>query len=215
MNSEEFIPSENIIDFNYVEQLKICNYNNELKKEYNFMTESSKSIDNSLIYFAEKVIDRGIYIMKLNKLLDNLKIAVQLELSIFEYALVHITVNNLEIMFVSAIYTDKFNEILMNLDETSYLGNHSLKENILNGSLGPLIIAFLSPEQLHPAKWVEIIKKQQYRIDKEQNMATTDMYQCRKCKERKCTIKPAQLRSLDEATNYIISCVICGNVFIL
>lgn len=213
MNNEELIQSENIIDINYIEQLKLCNYNNELKKEYNFMTESSKSIDNSLIYFAEKVINRGTYIMKLNKLLDNLKIAVQLELSIFEYALVHITVNNLETMFVSAIYTDKFNEICMNLDETSYLGNHSLKENILNGSLGPQIIAFLSPEQLHPAKWVEIIKKQQYRIDKEQNMATTDMYQCRKCKERKCTVTRAQIRSLDEPTTTVVCCMICSNVF--
>ena len=213
MNSEEFIPSENLIDINHYEQLKLNNYTTVLKNEYNFMTESSKNINNSLIFFAEKVINRGNYIMKLNKLLDNLKIAIQLELSIFEYALVHTTVNNLEIMFVSAIYTDKFNEICMNLDETSYLGNHSLKENILNGSLGPQIIAFLSPEQLHPAKWTEIIKKQQYRTDKEQNMATTDMYQCRKCKEKKCTVARAQIRSLDEPTTSVVSCRICGNVW--
>ena len=213
MDNDKFIPSENIIDLNHIEQLNLCNYNNELKKEYNFMTESSKSIDNSLITFAEKVIDRGIYIMKLNKLLDNLKIAVYIELSIFEYALVHITVNNLESMFITAIYMDRFNEIYMNLDDNSYLENHSLKENILNGSLSPQIIAFLSPEQLHPAKWVEIIKKQQYRIDKEQNMATTDLYQCKKCKERKCVVTRAQIRSLDEATTTIVCCQICSNLW--
>jgi DNA-directed RNA polymerase subunit M/transcription elongation factor TFIIS len=198
---------------NNVELIKLFNYNNELKKEYKFMTESSKSINRTLITFAENIIDRCNYIIKFNKLLINLKIAIELEFSIFEYALVHVTVNNLETMFITAIYTDKFNEIFMNLDETSYINNHSLKENILNNSLSSQIIAFLSPEQIHPAKWVEIIKKQQYRMDKEQNIATTDMYQCRKCKERKCTVTRAQIRSLDEPTTTVVCCMICGNVF--
>jgi DNA-directed RNA polymerase subunit M/transcription elongation factor TFIIS len=213
METIDLTQSDNITTSNYFEQLNICNYNSALKKDYNFMTETSQSIDNSLIHFAEKIIERGSHIMKLNKFLDNLKMAVKIELSIFEYALVHITINNLEQMFITSIYMDKFNEICMNLDDNSYLNNQTLKENILNNSLDPQIIAFLSPEQLHPAKWVEIIKKRQYRIDKEQNMATTDLYQCKKCKERKCVVTRAQIRSLDEATTTIVCCQICSNLW--
>jgi hypothetical protein len=185
MDTLKLQQSDNLYQLNDIDKIHICNYTNELKKDYNFMTETSKSIDNSLIYFAEKIIDRGTYIMKINNILNNLKMAVNIELSIFEYALVHVTINNLEPMFIISIYIDKYNEIYMNLDNNSYLNNQTLKEGILNNSLDPQIIAFLSPEQLHPAKWVDILKKKQYRIDKEQNMATTDLYQCKKCKYEK------------------------------
>ena len=197
------------------ETIKFTNLNNEMKNEYNFMTESSKSIENSLIHFAEKTIERGHHMIELNKYVNNLKMAIDIELGIFEYALVHVTVNNLESMFITAIYMDKLREICLNLDQKSHLKNKVLLDNILNGSMAPRIIAFLSPEQMHPDKWSDILKKRQYRIDKEQNMATTDLYQCRKCKERKCTVKPAQLRALDEPISYLISCIICGNVFII
>jgi transcription elongation factor S-II len=53
----------------------------------------------------------------------------------------------------------------------------------------------------------------QYRIDKEQNMATTDMYQCRKCKERKCKVSSFQTRSADEPATVFICCVICKNTW--
>jgi transcription elongation factor S-II len=79
--------------------------------------------------------------------------------------------------------------------------------------MAPKLVAFLSPEQLHPEKWDDILKKRQYRIDKEQNMATTDMYQCRKCKERKCKVSSFQTRSADEPATVFICCVICKNTW--
>jgi DNA-directed RNA polymerase subunit M/transcription elongation factor TFIIS len=212
MNIDEFISSEKIIDLN---NLKMCNFGNEMKNEYNFITESSKNIENSLINYAEKIIDRGNNIIEINKYINNLKIAVEIENGIFEYALVHITVNNYEQMIVFAVYTDKIREICRNLDPSSHLQNKTLKENVLNGSLTPRIIAFLSPEQLHPEKWTDVIKKRQYRLDKEQNMATTDLYQCKKCKERKCIVTRAQIRSLDEATTTVIHCSICSHLWMI
>lgn len=40
--------------------------------------------------------------------------------------------------------------------------------------------------------------------------ATTDMFQCGRCKQRKCTYHTAQIRSGDEAATIFIQCQNCG-----
>ncbi len=46
---------------------------------------------------------------------------------------------------------------------------------------------------------------------KKNNMATTDTYECRKCKQRKCHIWQQQTRSADEPMTTFVTCAVCGN----
>ncbi|CDF35808.1 unnamed protein product [Chondrus crispus] len=41
--------------------------------------------------------------------------------------------------------------------------------------------------------------------------ASTDMFKCGKCKQRKCTYYQMQTRSADEPLTTFVSCVHCGN----
>jgi DNA-directed RNA polymerase subunit M/transcription elongation factor TFIIS len=183
------------------------------KKNHNFITETSKDIDSDLIKYAEQVIDRGQYVILLSKLLNDIKMSIDIEESIFEFALIHTTINNLLYKFISPVYKDKYNEIFLNIDENSYLKNNTLKEKLISGKLKTKTIAFMSPDQLHPEKCAFILKKRQYRLDKEQNMATTDIYKCYKCGERKCKISQLQTRSADEPITTFVTCTICYNTF--
>jgi DNA-directed RNA polymerase subunit M/transcription elongation factor TFIIS len=199
-----------------ISKIDIYNFNTDiLKKEYNFITETSKNINNKLIIYAEKIIERGKYVIELSDILNNLQMAIDLELGIFEYALIHVTVDQLIKELVLPIYLDKFNEICLNLREESYIKNKTLKPSILSKKIGAKYIAFMTPEQLHPEKWTDIINKRQYRIDKEQNLATTDLYKCYKCGERKCKVAQFQTRSSDEPITSFITCVLCLNTWIL
>lgn len=209
MNADDFVSYADVAD------MELCNFNTEVvKKEYQFITETSKSINNSLIIFAEQTVERAKYIVKLNELLKDIQVAIDLEAGVFEFSLIHVTVNQLLYSFFLPVYLDKFGDIYMNLEDDSYLQNKTLKPALLSRQLKARFIAFMSPEQIHPEKWTSVLKKRQYRIDKEQNMATTDLYKCYKCGEKKCKVTQLQTRSADEAVTTFITCMVCYNTFV-
>ena len=47
--------------------------------------------------------------------------------------------------------------------------------------------------------------------ERENNMAFSDQYKCRKCGESKCKITQAQTRSADEPMTTFTRCLDCGN----
>ena len=53
------------------------------------------------------------------------------------------------------------------------------------------------------------------REDKENNIATTDTYKCKKCGERKSKITQLQIRCADEPVSTFITCVVCYNTFVI
>jgi DNA-directed RNA polymerase subunit M/transcription elongation factor TFIIS len=73
-------------------------------------------------------------------------------------------------------------------------------------------ISYLKPEEINPESWDEIIKRKKYNEDKKDNKVTTDVYKCRKCGERKCTVIQKQTRSADEPATTFVTCTICSNV---
>lgn len=42
-------------------------------------------------------------------------------------------------------------------------------------------------------------------------VATTDMFRCGKCKQRKCTYYQMQTRSADEPMTTFVRCTVCSN----
>ena len=182
---------------------------------HNFVTESSKYIPQHLLEFAEKAINRKIYVIKLNDILFDFDLATEIEEGVFEFALIHVVVNNLNNTLFNNIYIDKLNDIILNIDNKSRLQNKTARALLKNEGFKPQFLPFLSPQQLHPEKWSEIVKKKEYIIDKEKNIATTDVYTCKKCGESKCSVSQLQTRSADEPITTFITCCVCYNTITL
>lgn len=179
-----------------------------------FITENSRDIADDMIHYATSNIDRAIYVVKLAKLINDIMTAISVEASIFEFALIHATLHNIDKSLILAIYDDKYVDIYMNLDTTSRLKNTTFKHSVLKGLINPKLIAFLSPEQTHPESWSLILNKINFRVNTENNMATTDLYKCYKCGERKCKVTELQLRGADESGTLFITCLSCYNTFL-
>lgn len=115
-----------------------------------------------------------------------------------------------------ADYTQKAEQILLNLNPQSYVKNTYLCANILNGTILPQNVVKMSPHELFPASWKDSLEKHKQKQDKEAaaaaatKPAASDMFQCPKCKKRETTYYEQQTRSGDEPMTVFISCVAAG-----
>ncbi len=180
---------------------------------YGFVTENSVDIKDSWIQQAEKDICRADYQMKLSNLLMDVDIGLKIELSIFEYALIYCQNHQFTIQFIKSVYEDKYNDIVSNIIDTPGINNKNFKNLILNNTINPSYVAFLSPAQLHPDKWQYYIKKKEYIEQRENNISYSDAYKCYKCGESKAKITQAQTRSADEPMTTFVTCLVCHNTF--
>lgn len=181
---------------------------------YNFIIPNSIDIKDQFIQYAENCLNRAKTQTILSDILLSIDIAIGIELSIFEYALIYCINNKYEPNYVKPIYQDKLNELLVNLDENKIgIENKTFKKNILSGKIEPNSVAFLSPAQIHPAKWIHIVKKKEYIEQRENNIVYSDAYKCFKCGESKCKITQVQTRSADEPMTTFVVCVVCHNTF--
>ncbi len=179
--------------------------------KYDFFTENSEDIKDSWIQHAENSIPRAEYQLKLINELGNVDIGLKIELSIFEYSLIYCQNNKYSVNFIKPIYEDKYNSIITNLTDTPGINNKTFKNFIFEKKINPSYVAFLSPAQIHPDKWNMLIKKKEYMEERENNMAFSDQYKCRKCGESKCKITQAQTRSADEPMTTFVFCLVCHN----
>jgi len=199
-----------------IETFDTSNLFNQLIKTHSvhFITENSRDISEKNILYLSQKVARSESVIKLNNLLLDINKSINIELGIFEYSLVLSTLYNLDCLIIAAIYNDKLEDILLNLDENSRLKNKTFRQALDQHVLNPKLVAFLSPEQLHPESWSFVVDKLKLREETENSMPTTDLYKCSKCGERKCTVTELQMRSADEPTNKIITCTICYRTFI-
>lgn len=132
-----------------------------------------------------------------------------IENSIYDFTNTFIKNNNIEVSLFDDIYTDKLHDICINLDINK---NEEISEILFkNNNLEK--IAFLSPSELHPSNWKNIIDKLNTKYNAENNITTTDIYTCHKCGKKKCTVMQKQTRSADEAATTFVICQNCKNVF--
>ena len=153
----------------------------------------------------------------INKIINNDIITNNIEKGIYNYTITESEKNNItkswDFENFRNLYINKSLSILGNLDNDNYINNDELLILINNNKINPYDIAFMNPEELFPSKWEDILEKKKKRnniIYTNQNLIYTDIYQCNKCKERKCSYYQLQTRSADEPMTTFITCINCG-----
>jgi len=197
-----------IIDSILENKIKYANESDKIE----FITDNIKGVSSTKIYFLESKINRGEAISKFALLLKDIDLALKLEAGVFEFTLVYANTRNYLQELMSAIYNDKIYELIQNLDDSNSLQNKTLTKALLDGSILAQSVAFLRPQDLHPDRWNYLIKKANLKEEKKKNMAVTDLYQCWKCKERRCRVSESQTRGADEAITKFITCLNCYTV---
>jgi transcription elongation factor S-II len=164
---------------------------------------------------------RSIISSKLNDLLDDNNLAVELESNIYKYVQEYLSNSNIRISLDNEkfreIYLQKAINIISNLDNKSYIGNTmDLAGKLKNGDIRSDQLVNYSPYQLFPERWQKYMDERNHIAEigsKNNIIGTTDLFKCGKCKQRKCTYYELQTKSLDEPMSTIICCQnkSCGN----
>ena len=107
-----------------------------------------------------------------------------------------------------------YQSILFNLKDPK---NPDLRRKVLLGEIKPESLVTMSAEEMASHKrQSENIQIQLKRLKRcvhdadEEEKATTDMFQCSRCRERKCTYYQMQTRSADEPMTTYVTCVKCN-----
>jgi transcription elongation factor S-II len=148
---------------------------------------------------------------KLVSILENEKIAINLEKGIFNYAIKeannHKIVKKWENQSFVQLYTDRLRSIYINLK------NQDLLKLVIDGEVLPQTLAFMTHQEMNPIHWKVLIDnkiKRDASKFKTNIEASTDMFTCKKCKSKRCTYYELQTRSADEPATIFVTCLDCG-----
>jgi hypothetical protein len=202
-----------IVIFKHIDEIteeKVTNfintYNNEprivyAKLFYRYLKEYST-------YQAEKLITKS----------RMAKIAIQLEIGCYTETINRAKSSEMPIRCTWHVpefynlYCERCGTIATLLNPRSSVQIH-LIDNIINGIVDPLLIGTKNEDELNSKtleKEKQIIAK---RLNQKVEMKTSSIYQCPRCKEKKCTYHVVQRRALDEAPDTICTCSVCGFTF--
>ncbi|CAI5468534.1 unnamed protein product [Closterium sp. Yama58-4] len=110
-------------------------------------------------------------------------------------------------------YKNKFRSISFNLKDPS---NPDLRRRVLLGEVSAVELAVMSPEDMasdaRKRENEEVKRKKTFEAMRGQTTgATTDMFKCGKCGQRKTTYFQMQTRSADEPMTTYVTCLTCQN----
>ena len=143
----------------------------------------------------------------LNKFIKNDNNCIKLENSIFEFTNNYCTQNDMN-LYDHNIYLDKFNTIYENIN--GKINNNYLINAINNEELNVENIPYMNSNEIFPDNWKKIINRINLIEDKKKNMATTDIFVCKKCQDNRCTVHMMQTRSADEPMTTFVTCITCN-----
>ena len=136
---------------------------------------------------------------KLNKILLNEKISVNLEKGIYNYSLEHATKLNVvkkwDNSYFVKIYLDRLRTIYINLKDDG------IKQSMKDKTIKAHTLAFMTHPEMRPDRWDDLIQEKKIRDENKYEPkleASTDDFKCWKCKSKKCTYYQLQTRSADE-----------------
>jgi DNA-directed RNA polymerase subunit M/transcription elongation factor TFIIS len=151
-------------------------------------------------------MERQPNIVKFTKLFNNDNIGNAIEKSIYDFSVDYTNVNETPYL-LDSIYDEKVNDIYSVLMEPETELLKRIKEDPSKANN----IAELTPNELYPDKYEKITKKKALEEHKKNNQATSAVFQCKKCKKRRCMVTQRQTRSADEPATTFVSCMECGN----
>jgi len=148
---------------------------------------------------------------KLNNILNNEKNSINLEKGIYNYTVKEATskkvIKKWDQPFFIQIYIDRLRSVFFNL-------NTELLQRLETGDIQAHQIAFMTHQELQPAKWSVLIdakiKRDKSKFENHVE-ASTDTFKCRKCKSNKCSYYALQTRSADEPMTIYVTCLSCDN----
>jgi transcription elongation factor S-II len=133
----------------------------------------------------------------------------QIEKSIHNFSIDYASVNETPYL-LDQIYDTKGDEILKLIKDPE---NDYFITAIKNKKIDLEQIAFLKPDELNPEKYNKIIKKKALEEYKKNNQATSNVFECKKCKNKKCQVTQRQTRAADEPATTFVTCMECGYEF--
>lgn len=136
--------------------------------------------------------------------------SLELEKHTFDATLIYMKAKDLDPKFTESIYNTKISSLCYNLNQ---LNCPDLLSKICNKEISCKDVVFTDEKVLNSFAWDSIIKKMEFKNAQLNNLPTTDAYECRKCKQRKCTTYTLQTRSADEPMTTFVTCQICKNTF--
>lgn len=167
--------------------------------------ENTPNIKKNKIHFLEQNIDRGAIVSSIDCIIHNINTSIDIEKSIFKYALIYSREKRLNNSLMICVYNSKHEGILKNIQD--------IIKKIKNKEFEPKFAAFMSPEQINEKVWELQLRKATLRKNKKENMAVTDIYKCKYCKQRKSQVTQRQTRSADEPMTTFVTCLVCSNTF--
>lgn len=157
-------------------------------------------------FFKEYVTDKSI---------DVEKMALNLERGIFNATLeaCNASVGDGWNKKFESMYMLKSVSMYVNLKPDSYIQNTRLLGRLLSKEFNEFELCKMSPEELFPERWEEILEK--YKSDEPDETKRPEIQdgilQCGKCKSYKTEYTEKQTRSADEPTTKFCYCHKCGH----
>lgn len=148
-------------------------------------------------------------------LLGREDMAINLEVNIYNYAIEQAKSQQVDLFWdnpmFEAIYSRKVRSILFNLRDSR---NPELLQNVLAGNLKLHKLTKMTPLELFPRNWEEIINRViERRLRSEVTRMTEEVvegaFQCARCKSKKTVYTQYQIRSADEPMTTFVTCLNC------
>ena len=140
------------------------------------------------------------------------KIAINLERGIYNFILQKASRENIvkkwDNPYFVQVYLDHTRSVFCNLK------NPRILDAVRTAAIKAQDLPFMTHQELCPEKWAQLIEEKQIRDKNKYEIkleASTDNFQCRKCKSRKCTYYQLQTRSADEPMTTFVTCITCGS----
>lgn len=140
------------------------------------------------------------------------KIAINMERGIYNYILKKASRENIVKKWDNAyfvqVYLDHTRSVFCNLK------NPRIMNAIRTAAIKAQDLPFMTHQELCPEKWTQLVEEKRIRDKNKYEIkleASTDNFQCRKCKSRECTYYQMQTRSADEPMTTFVTCIACGS----
>jgi len=140
-------------------------------------------------------------------------ICLNLEKGVFNFAIQEAEkkeiVKKWDNVYFTQFYVDKMRSIITNLEKNADLRKRITTKELKSGEL-----AFMTHQQMNPAKWQKMLDDKKIRDENRyapKIEASTDNFTCRKCKSKKCSYYQLQTRSADEPMTTFVTCITCGS----